>query len=96
MVEWDELKRLANLAKHGIDFVGASRIFDGFVIEAQDDRKHYGERRMKAYGVSRGEVLCVIYTLRGRRRRIISARRANRHERENYRSAQAQSAKGPD
>jgi uncharacterized DUF497 family protein len=69
-------------------------MFDGFVIEAADDRKDYGERRMKAYGVSRGEVLCVVYTMRGERRRIISARRANRNERENFRMAQRQPAEG--
>ncbi len=94
MVEWDESKRLANLAKHGIDFDDAVHIFQGLVLETTDDRRNYGERRVKALGMTQGQILCVVYTVRGERRRIISARRANRNERENYRSTQV--AQRPD
>lgn len=27
--EWDEEKRLSNMAKHGFDFIHAARLFDG-------------------------------------------------------------------
>ena len=27
--EWDEEKRLSNIAKHGFDFIRAARLFDG-------------------------------------------------------------------
>ena len=29
MFEWDENKRIANVAKHGLDFVAARLLFDG-------------------------------------------------------------------
>ena len=83
-VEWDEAKRLANILKHGIDFVAASKIFDGRVIEAEDRRRNYGERRLRALGEGGGQVFRVIYTRRGSRRRITSARKAGRHERRTY------------
>jgi uncharacterized protein len=44
-VEWDERKRRANVVKHGIDFVDAARVFEGAVLEAEDLRRDYGERR---------------------------------------------------
>jgi hypothetical protein len=84
MFEWDEQKRLANLAKHGVDFEQAKLIFDSPTIEGVDDRQEYGEERIGAYGVAEGEVLFVIYTWRGNTRRIISARKAGTHEREAY------------
>jgi uncharacterized DUF497 family protein len=31
--EWDEPKRLANLAKHGVDFAAAKLIFEGPTVE---------------------------------------------------------------
>jgi len=57
--EWDERKRLANLAKHGIDFVRAARIFDGPTIERPDDRRDYGEPRTIALGEAGGDILVV-------------------------------------
>ncbi len=83
-VEWDERKRRANIAKHGIDFVDAARVFGGPVIETEDRRRDYGERRLRALGEFQGRVIYVVYTWRRERRRIISARRASRDERETY------------
>jgi len=34
--EWDENKRLANLAKHHIDFRDTQQVFDGPVFERSD------------------------------------------------------------
>jgi uncharacterized DUF497 family protein len=84
--EWDERKRLTNLAKHGVDFEVARLIFNGPILEGPDNRRNYGERRVGAYGEARGLVLFVIYTWRGRRRRLISARKAGTHEQEIYRA----------
>jgi uncharacterized protein len=88
--EWDAAKNTANLAKHGLDFRDAVRIFEGPVLEQIDHRRHYGEERIAAVGVVEGLELYVVYTIRSGKRRIISARRANRHERETYRLAFAQ------
>jgi hypothetical protein len=38
-VEWDEQKRHTNIAKHGVDFVAAARVFDGPILEVEDRRR---------------------------------------------------------
>ena len=87
--EWDDEKRQTNLAKHGIDFELACKIFDGPTIEALDSRRDYGEMRIGAYGEVSGVVLFVIYTVRGKRLRLIIARRAGTEERERFRTLRA-------
>jgi uncharacterized protein len=85
--EWDAAKSAANIAKHGIDFEDAIGIFDGPVLEKADARRDYGEDRFVAFGVVDDRELAVVYTGRGERRRIISARRAHGRERKAYREA---------
>lgn len=85
--EWDAAKNAANIAKHGIDFEVAIRIFEGSVLEKADARRDYGEARVIAFGVVDDRELAVVYTMRGERRRIISARRAHSRERKAYREA---------
>ena len=82
--EWDERKAASNLAKHGVSFEQATRAFaDPNAIEYVDDRQDYGEERVILIGLA-GVVLVVVYTERGARLRIISARRATTHERQRY------------
>ena len=78
--EWDEAKRRANILKHGIDFADAIKVFDGEYIE--DSRRDYGERRFRVVGELDGDIVQVAYAQRGDRRRLISARRAGREQRE--------------
>jgi uncharacterized DUF497 family protein len=97
--EWDEAKAEANLEKHGIDFVRAARIFQGPVFEAVNGRDYGGERRIRAIGEAGGLHLVVIYTWRGRIRRIISAWKAGRNDRKEYQARLAGGAEedaGPD
>jgi uncharacterized protein len=61
-------------------------MFDGPVIERVDDRWSYGELRIRALGTVGGVTLHCVYTQRGRVRRIISLRYANRKERDAYRA----------
>ena len=82
--EWDEAKRAANLAKHGVDFTAVRLMFEGATLTAPDSRRDYGEPRFGAYGQVNGVVLFVVYTQRGKNRRIISARKAGTHEKETY------------
>jgi uncharacterized DUF497 family protein len=82
LFEWDETKRQANLAKHLIDFADAVKIFEGPVFEKVQRRR--GENRVLAVGLLEDVEIVVIYTMRGTYRRIISARRANRNERQDY------------
>ena len=41
--EWDDAKRWANFAKHGLDFRDAEEVFQGISLTAEDDRRDYGE-----------------------------------------------------
>ena len=80
MFSWDEKKRTLNLAKHGIDFRDAGIIFDGPLVTVEDTREDYGERRYIALGLLAGVVVSLAYSERGNRIRIISIRKALKHE----------------
>jgi uncharacterized DUF497 family protein len=83
--EWNNNKAARNYVKHRVSFEEATGVFsDPFAIEELDDRKAYGEERLALIGMAGNRLLNVIYTERGERVRIISARRATKHERENY------------
>ena len=82
--EWDAAKNAANVAKHGIGFEDAARIFEGPVLEQIDHRRDCGEERVAVAGMVMGLELFVVYTVRGDNRRIISARRSSRYERDAY------------
>ncbi|MDP2995310.1 MAG: BrnT family toxin [Anaerolineales bacterium] len=78
--EWDATKRLANSRKHGIDFADAATIFESDTVVLLDDRFDYGERRYLAFGLLKDKVIVVAYSERREKIRIISARKALRHE----------------
>lgn len=84
--EWDDAKAQANLAKHGVSFEEAASVFgDPLTLTFPDPDHSIGERRWLTFGVSQtGRVLVVVHTDRGRSIRIISARKATRHERGIY------------
>ncbi len=83
--EWDENKAAANLAKHGIPFEFAARVFlDPYRLEEEDLIEYGEEVRHCVIGMVNDHVLLVVYTERFLRFRIISARRATRHERRKY------------
>jgi uncharacterized protein len=82
--EWDERKRRSNLKAHSVDFVDVLPLFDGPFFEYPDDREDYGELRMVAIGAVDGRVYAIVYTWRGGSRRLISARKSDKHEREAY------------
>lgn len=82
---WDPKKNRHNIANHGIAFSDAIRIFEGATLEKVDDRFEYGEIRVYAIGLVDGMEIAVIYTeVSLAERRIISAWRAERNEREAY------------
>ncbi|MGI8403097.1 MAG: BrnT family toxin [Gemmatimonadaceae bacterium] len=86
--DWHEAKNRINIRRHGVDFADAIRIFESPTFERWDDRRDYGEDRWLAVGLVDGIELTVIYTDvhtdRGQVRRIISARRATKNERQAY------------
>ena len=90
--EWDAAKAESNLAKHGVSFAAARGVFDDvFAFERCDLGSKPGEIRYVITGMVSDVVLTVVYTERGVRTRIISARKATKHgEREYYRSQTAE------
>jgi uncharacterized DUF497 family protein len=84
MVEWDRQKADINLWKHGVDFADASvALTDELAITQADDDPD--EDRYVTIGMdSLGRVVVVSYAWRGDEMRLISARRANPHERRRY------------
>ncbi len=88
MFEWDDAKNASNIAKHGLSFRKAVRIFEGPVVTAIDDRFDYGEvRRISIGSIGPAVVIVVTHTDRNGNIRIISARPAKRRERERYAEA---------
>jgi uncharacterized DUF497 family protein len=77
--EWDPAKSDWTLAERGFDFGFASAIFSGEILRRRDTRKKR-ETVFQAIGETSGVTLFVVYTMRGGRCRIISARRATPEE----------------
>ena len=80
MFVWDEARRRLNLRKHGIDFADANRIFRGVTFTAEDTREDYGEQRFLTLGLLEDQVVSVAHTEQGGEIRIISIRKATKHE----------------
>ena len=83
--EWNPNKPAMNLRDHGVAFDDAVEVFndDSAIDEVDDDPD---ETRFRITGLAPAVGVIVIYTERGRDRiRIISARKATRHEVKTYR-----------
>lgn len=80
MPTWDESKRRANLAKHGLDFAGCEAVFDSPALAREDDREIYGEQRFVLIGWLRGNFVQMTYTERDGDVHVISLRKATIHE----------------
>ncbi len=83
--EWDEGKNLENIRKHEIDFADVPAMFNGEMLIELDNRFDYGEDRWCGIGFLGFGIAIVIWTERRQNViRIISARRANRHEQKRF------------
>ncbi|MBI4380274.1 MAG: BrnT family toxin [candidate division NC10 bacterium] len=82
--EWDARKAASNLRKHGIDFADAATVlYDELAVTVVDEER--SEERFVTTGIDAlGQLLVVVYTWRGKRVRMISARRATPLERQQY------------
>jgi uncharacterized DUF497 family protein len=82
--EWDETKRLKVLAARGVDFVAMVSLFDGrpTLTSASDG---YDELRNVTIAERHGKLFAVVWTMRGEKIRIITARRARHEEERHYR-----------
>jgi uncharacterized protein len=84
MFGWDEVKRQANIVKHGLDFVDAREIFDGRpMLSAASARDN--EERFVTIARLQGRFVTIVWTWREPVRRIFSLRRARDAETRAYR-----------
>ncbi len=82
--QWNEAKRLLNLQRHGIDFVGIEQAFEGETVTILDDRFDYGEERFVTFGLLEGRVVAIAHMETDEVIRLISVRKATKHEENNY------------
>jgi len=60
--EWDPAKSEDNERRRGLPFALAILLFDGPILAVVDDRRDYGELRIRAIGSVDGKVLHCVYT----------------------------------
>jgi uncharacterized protein len=83
--EWDEGKNRENIRKHGIDFGEAWEIFQTPMVIDLDLRTDYGEDRWIVIGLLASRTVVVTFAMRGTQTiRVISLRKASRHERKKF------------
>jgi uncharacterized protein len=81
--QWEERKRQANLAKHGLDFFDAEPVFEGDHYSYPSPRND--EQRWVTVGRFGTRLVAVIWTPRGDIFRITSFRIARDGEKRRYR-----------
>ncbi|HEX8160380.1 MAG TPA: BrnT family toxin [Pyrinomonadaceae bacterium] len=85
--EWDEAKNKENIRKHELDFADAWEIFAAPMLAALDAREDYGEDRWIGIGFLRNFIAVVTYAEREEVIRVISLRKALKHERTRFEQA---------
>ena len=81
---WDEAKRQANVAKHGLDFADAAKVFAGPMVLFEDDRADYAEQRMIGIGLLEYLVVLIVHVESDETIHIISMRKADSDETDIY------------
>lgn len=89
MIIYDENKRQANLAKHGLDLADSALVYESpdkitLTSARQDEDRLMDVAMVEVLGV----VLVLVYVERGQDIRAISLRRASKQERKRYASLQ--------
>ncbi len=84
-IEYDPAKAAANLRKHGVSFADAEQALRDPQAATLEDPDATGEARYVTLGMdTAGRVLVVIWTPRGDKARVLSARKASRNEAKTY------------
>lgn len=81
---WNETKRQENLRRHGFDFDDAQQVFLGITYTMEDSRFAYEERRFVSLGLLEDIVVVIVHTENDEELRVISMRKATRHEQTIY------------
>jgi uncharacterized DUF497 family protein len=88
LVEWDALKEELNARKHGIHFADAVPVLEDERALTMVDPSSDEEERWVTIGLNiYGRTIVLVYTWRGDRARLISARKATARERRLYEEA---------
>jgi uncharacterized DUF497 family protein len=83
--QYDPSKVASNFRKHGVTFADAEGVFYDSLALHKPDPDSESEERFLAVGIgSVGQLLVVVYTMRGDDIRLISARAATPQERRHY------------
>lgn len=83
--EWGKDKNEVNIRKHGIDFADVKDMFNHPMLTLLDSRAEYGEDRWIGIGWIQQLIGVVVYMERHEDTiRIISARKATKHEVRRY------------
>lgn len=86
MFEWDQSKAIKNQLKHGVSFADTFAVFEDSNAITLDDPSTSEQRYITIGMDGCGRILVVVYTWRGDKVRIISARKAVRNEVKQYES----------
>jgi uncharacterized protein len=81
---FDDAKDAQNISKHGLSLSEAKKLEWDYALAWQDTRRDYGEVRMIALAIIDERLYCVVYVDREDARRIISLRKANQREFDDY------------
>ncbi len=82
---YDPRKRIGNLRKHGYDFDDAHEVIESErTVTFEDRRFDYGEQRFVTLGILRSVVVVINTAETEDEIRLISMRKAERHEQEIY------------
>jgi hypothetical protein len=79
-ITWDDSKRMANIAKHGLDFVESGKVFAGPTFTIPDSRFDYGEERFVTIGLMGADVVVIVHTETENEIRVISMRKGTANE----------------
>jgi uncharacterized DUF497 family protein len=80
--EWDDAKNASNIEKHGVSFEEVLQ-FD-FTTAEEFTYVRNNELRTSAFGLINNRLYCLVYSNRGCNRRVISFRKANAREVNQY------------
>ncbi len=83
-IEFDTDKREKTMDERGLDFARSGEVFAGVSVTIEDTRQNYGEERFITVGTLDGRTVILVWTPRGDAHRIISMRKANEREIDQY------------
>jgi len=83
-IEWDEQKRIQTLRERGLDFADVVLFEQDTMTTVEDIRFRYGEVRYVTTGMLHHRLCVLCWTLRNKRMRVISLRKANEREKRSH------------